>query len=165
MNDGYRNGLAAQVPAISIDFFVTFSRFDFALKRGGFLAGEIGRKASADWDRFATCLGSPFLEAIKQDPAIAIFFEEPPRRLLVKSIDVAEFCDEPEIVNTQMLFGAVRQVRNNLFHGEKGYIGQRDEKLMRAALSVLDHAFGACAANEELRGVCDAFAYAEINAH
>lgn len=43
MNDAYRAVLGHQMPDIARESFATFSRFEFAMKRGGFHAGEIGK--------------------------------------------------------------------------------------------------------------------------
>ena len=45
---------------MAVEFFAAFSRFEFALKRGGFLSGEIGGKAGPDWNRFADALEPGF---------------------------------------------------------------------------------------------------------
>lgn len=139
--NGYRAGLAGLLPPLAVEFFVAIARFDFALKRGGFLAGETDKKASADWDGFASFLGPAFFNRMKEEPPARIFFEAPPKRLVVTSDGGSEFRDAEPIANAQTLLLAVRLVRNNLFHGEKPGVNVRDEKLMTAALFILDSAF------------------------
>ena len=56
-------------------------------------------------------------------------------------------------------------VRNNLFHGEKIWMSDRDEALIRASVFVLDSAYAAANARENMRQVCVAFRYAQINPH
>lgn len=52
-----------------------------------------------------------------------------------------------------MLLEAVGLVRNNLFHGEKIWVGESHEALIRASLFVLDSAYAAASAPEDMRQV------------
>lgn len=45
MNE-YRFGIESSLEPIVLEFFATFSRFEFALKRGGYVSGQIGQRAS-----------------------------------------------------------------------------------------------------------------------
>jgi len=139
--DEYIHGLSDALHPIARMFFVTFSRFEFALKRGDFLNGAIGSPAHPDWDKFAQALGENFFRRMKTAPEANIFFSARAKKLVVIAANEADFQSPPEIRNAQQLFEATRQVRNNLFHGEKAYVTQRDVDLMTAALFVLDSAF------------------------
>jgi hypothetical protein len=163
--NGYRQYLAGNLAPIAIEFFVAFSRFEFALKRGEYLLGQEGNKAGPDWNSFGGDLGEPFFNDIRDAKGAEVFFREPPRRLTVKVGGGVEFSDQAPIVNAQKLFESVGLVRNNLFHGEKAYIGQRDEELLTASLFVLDSAFAAASQREDMRGFCQAFFHAPINEH
>lgn len=161
----YRDRIERFIEPITLEFFATFSRFEFALKRGGYLRGETGGRASPDWIGFGTDLGEPFFQRMKAENGARVFFEKPPKRLTVTAALGVEFTEQAPIVNSQMLLEAISLVRNNLFHGEKPYIDERDTHLLRASLFVLDSAFAAAQNRDELRTVCDAFRYARINAH
>ncbi|HVY20684.1 MAG TPA: hypothetical protein VHA70_11500 [Bauldia sp.] len=160
--DKYRAQIAQFVSPLAIEFFATFSRFEFALKRGGFLGGGIGEKAEANWDTFAGALEPSFFAAMLNASAARIFFEAPPKNLIRVSIDDVEYQQAAVIDNGPKLFVAVRRVRNNLLHGEKFYIGDRDEALMRAALFVLDSAMAECSVRARCQKVPGAFQYAHI---
>jgi hypothetical protein len=164
MNE-YRLGIDKTLKPIAIEFFATFSRFEFALKRGRYVNGQVGGRASPDWIRFGTELGMDFFKEMKAAEPARIFFEAPPKRLTVREDRGVEFTEQAAIVNTQMLLEAVGLVRNNLFHGEKAGIGQRDEDLLRASLFVLDSAFGTAQQRVGMCSFCNAFQYAAINAH
>ncbi len=158
MNE-YRRHLTAEIPPIVTEFFATFSRFEFALNRGGFLMGEIGRKAEPDWDTFARTLGADFFEKMRASEGAKIFFEAQPKSLKVAAAQAVEFNTPDPIVNAQMLFVAVRLVRSNLFHGEKPHVTERDQELMTAALFVLDSAMEACEGIERCQDVPRQFQY------
>ncbi|MEX1180418.1 MAG: hypothetical protein WEB63_06345 [Cucumibacter sp.] len=165
MND-YRVGVGDHVPALARTFFATFSRFEFALKRGGFAAGEIGKAASANWDKFAEKLDEGgFLKKIEAAPQAAIFFTRPPKRLTVIVGGEVDFEEMAVAVNAQQLLEAVRRVRNNLFHGEKTYIDDRDKDLMTAGLFVLDSAFEAAMQTTDCDRMTIAFAFAPVGRH
>jgi hypothetical protein len=161
----YRNGIEQNLAPIALEFFATFSRFEFALKRGNYAAGDEGKKASPDWIGFASDLGDDFFKQMEAADPARIFFEAPPKRLTIKVGGGVEFTDQDKLTNTQMLLAAVGLVRNNLFHGEKIWMGERDEALIRASLFVLDSAHAAANTREDMRQVCAAFRYAEINPH
>lgn len=164
MNE-YRHDLKHFIKPIAIEFFATFSRFEFALKRSGYLQGQVGGRAAPDWIRFGADLGEPFFEKMKAQSSARVFFDEPPKRLTISAGREVEFTDQAALVNSQMLLEAIGLVRNNLFHGEKPFFGERDEKLLRASLFVLDCAFATAQDREDLRAVCNAFRHAPINAH
>lgn len=161
----YRVGIEQNLAPIALEFFATFSRFEFALKRGNYAAGDEGKKASPDWINFAGDLGDDFFKQMEAADDARIFFEAPPKRLTIKIGGGVEFTDQDKLTNTQMLLAAVGLVRNNLFHGEKIWVGDRDEALIRASLFVLDSAYAAANAREDMRQVCGAFRYAQINPH
>lgn len=163
--DEYRRHLNVDIPTVVTEFFVTFSRFEFALKRGGFLKiGEIGSRAGPDWDEFAKALEPGFFAKMQTSERAEIFFKDQPKSLRVAAAQRVAFDTPDPIVNGEMLFGAVRLVRNNLFHGEKPRVTDRDQALMTASLFVLDSAMSDCHENERCTGVPQAFAFSQIQA-
>lgn len=162
--DEYRRHLAQEVQRPAVELFAAFARFDFALKRGGYLAGTEGHRADANWNGFANDLGPDFLLTLKGSPQAAIFFTKPPKTLKVVNGE-ASFVVPEVIVNTQQLFEAVRRVRNNLFHGDKPHMDGRDSDLIAASLFVLDAAFEAAQHNPLCNAVTYAFVFAPINDH
>ncbi|WP_157019991.1 hypothetical protein [Mesorhizobium xinjiangense] len=126
----YREALRGYVDQDAVLFFCLFSRLEFALKRGGFLKGQVGGKAEPHWESFANALGNDLFIALAKAPQASIFFSQQPKRLVVAAANEIEFVKPADIKNLQMLFEAVKLVRNNLFHGEKVYVSQRDRDLM-----------------------------------
>ena len=64
----------------ALAFFSAFSRFEFALKRTGYMRNK--DVAEADWDEFADSLGPAFLEEIRVAKCAEELLKEPPRKLI-----------------------------------------------------------------------------------
>jgi len=107
-----------------MEFFVAFSRFEFALKQAGYLkSGKDGRKAEPDWHAFATKYEDKFDP--EKEPQLREAWdyldEEPPKTQVVVhgkldfELDKRLAGKSPFDKATQ----AIKTVRNNLFHGGK----------------------------------------------
>ncbi len=129
---------------VALEFFATFARFEYALKRGGYVQGD-ERRAWADWDRFARDLAG--LEPKHVDPVLSssrYLLEHPPKKQVL--IDGRlQWMDRAGGAGSTIgdLLLNVRTVRNNVFHGGKfpeGPIDEplRDGQLVADCLSVLD---------------------------
>ncbi len=108
---------------IAWEFFIFFSRFEYALKRVDDYLMPIDGDAKPNWDRFGTQLNAQFPVNLPQvAAAIAFYSNEPPRKQirengqLTWSTPVVRVGSEPLLV---WLFRAIRVVRNNLFPGGK----------------------------------------------
>jgi len=126
-------------------FFAAFSRFEFALKRAGYLRNK--DIADADWDRFAGSLDQAFLDEVRVAKFAQETLAKPPGKPIRKG-DIVDWREAPPIENVQGLFIAIRQARNNLFHGEKfigdGVKDSRDRRLLADGLAVLELALTKC---------------------
>jgi hypothetical protein len=108
---------------VAWEFFVFFSRFEYARKRvDEFLMPSDG-DAKPNWDRFASQADGRFpLPDPPVTAAVHFYSNEPPRRqvrangILDWSEPEARIGNEPLLV---WLLRAVRVVRNKLFHGGK----------------------------------------------
>ena len=140
------------IEALGIDrdlvlrFLGVFSRFEFALKRSGFLKGS--EQAEADWDAYAKSLRGTFrsVEDTRFTETVAFFLKAPPRKQVVSGGDIdwkdTQIGDGEHQEN--YVLRLVRVVRNNLFHGGKYPIPVgpledvgRNHKLLEASLAVL----------------------------
>lgn len=130
---------------LACEFFAVFSRFEFALKEGGYVKGE-GR-ASPDWQRFAR---EVVLEA---DGPVAVslgyLIAYPPQiqtpDLKWKSLALQGKTDRAKALES------IQRVRNNLFHGGKHppmSTPGRDAELVQASLAVL---YAVLEQNEQIR--------------
>jgi hypothetical protein len=136
--------LLGELPKAATSFFVIFSRFEYTLKRAGYLRGN---KAEPNWNRLAGELGQDFLTRVRVSGEATTLLEEPPKKQVVRD-GLLAWKTMPPIENANDLFLAVSRVRNNLFHGGKYGSGpvpaiSRDERLLREATRVLEMALNA----------------------
>jgi len=127
-----------------LEFFLTFARFEFALKAAGFGGGDI-RRAWPNWDGFGRSLD---LDTARLDPNCAAAVEylslHPPWRQVVTTNGLAwdSTVGFAMLERMEQVLELVRRVRNNLFHGGKFsdevHSGPgRNELLLRHSLAVL----------------------------
>jgi len=128
-------------------FFAVFSRFEYALKRHGFLKKK--EQAEADWDSYANQLRGRFttVKAPVFKTACDYLTSEPPKKQVVHANSLgwkAAVRANNESIESYLL-RLVRMVRNNLFHGGKypypvGPMSDpgRNRRLIRSALAVLE---------------------------
>ena len=133
---------------VLLKFFVNFSRFEYALKRAGFVTSGEYHSAKANWRGFAekvsVGLGDVTEEEFKN--AKSYLIKHPPRRQVFRDHSIrweanGRWNKESE---GQYLLRLVRDVRNNLFHGGK-YDNEsvddqslRNSELLSASLTILD---------------------------
>jgi hypothetical protein len=145
----------------AVQFFAFFSRFEFALKRGGFCKRVKRDKAEADWDNFANALSVTFFNSMVENAAVNVLLREPPRDLKVGEDGQPCFANQPPPQNSLELFRAIRRIRNNLFHGEKPLFNERDRQLVAAATFILERALEKCH-QDTIREVSAVFYYAQM---
>jgi hypothetical protein len=137
-------------------FFVFFSRFEYALKRGGFLTAD-NSTATPNWDAFGRRYVSEYEQLKKSlprfDNAVKYFFSQPPRKQCHENGTLS--WSQPQRYENERcefvrLLLMIRCVRNNLFHGGKFPLmpikdPSRDRDLLVQAMVVLS----ACADIDE----------------
>lgn len=125
------------------EFFLAFSRFEYALKATRYRNKKPGR-AQIDWNEFARRNEGAF---DRNDPEIKKAFEylntDPPKEQVVNEKGNLKWDDNSRIDNMGDLEWAIRLVkttRNNLFHGGKfPYDPVRDKDLIGASMSLLEY--------------------------
>ena len=128
-----------------LEFFLRFSRFEFALKVSGYADGDTTRVSPA-WDRFARDIAEMFDKGRTPDlqSACEYYLLNPPMKQVLANGTLSWSTDLPVEPNreVELLIGLVRRVRNNLFHGGK-YNAElheetaRKEELLRGAIEIL----------------------------
>jgi hypothetical protein len=129
------------------EFFVFFSRFEYALKRHErYLMPGVGN-AEPNWDRFASDYNAEFSPDTTPTLAAAIqyYLDKPPMKQLradgkMKWSDPITLQHNGPLLVWLLL--AVRVVRNNLFHGGKFPLiaisdPSRDRELLANAITIL----------------------------
>jgi hypothetical protein len=131
-----------EIQQLVFRFFVIFSRFEYALKRSGFVTQD----ADPAWDAFAKAHRDHFTseETPELRTACDYFETHPPRRQI---FDGGALSWSPPVSRTHepqltWLLCMIRRVRNNLFHGGKYPIAHdpdpsRDPTLLNHALVIL----------------------------
>lgn len=124
-------------------FVSDFRQMEYVLKRSGFLRKE-KEIAEADWDLFASKLGSSFFDDTMAAGIAKTLIGRPPRRLLA-NMEWSPPNPAPLTNIAQLIINGVCRVRNSYIHGEKftgGPEGQwkRDATLIAEAHAVLKKA-------------------------
>ncbi len=125
-------------------FFLIFSRFEYALKRSGYV--KDGGYLQADWEKF----GDDIIDAFESQKceqlleAIDYLNKCPPRRQVLKDNKLSWKPLTNRNNDIRWLITVVKTVRNNLFHGGKYPSGpitdpSRDEQLIKHSIIVLKH--------------------------
>lgn len=129
-----------EIPAASsaaIRLFACISRFEFALKEAGFVTGVEDAAVGVGWTEFETEAGrAGAYDRLRAIDAVRPLFDEPPKKQLRKGSGFEWGAPLP-IANIQQASTAIRQIRNNLFHGGKAGADPRDDELCEAATAAL----------------------------
>ncbi len=114
--------LTIEGQTLMLEFFITFSRFECALKASNFSTGDTD-KVSANWDAFIASIRPTFSKNknTQLSQAVDYLVLHPPR---IQMVDNGQLgwrdrifnLNEPEINKLSL---SIRDIRNNLFHGGK----------------------------------------------
>jgi hypothetical protein len=130
-------------PAI-VDFIVTFSRLEYALKASGEFLKKT-KDAEADWTAFAGNIESNINNSINCEfkKSMEYILNNPPRKQINENGVIKWKRVDPSQRNkTKNLIMYICRIRNNLFHGGK-FVGgdleefDRDFSLVKSALLIL----------------------------
>ena len=106
-------------PADAVHFFKVMMRLEYALKATGF-AEMNGDRLEICWDRFANeRLGKALFETIRDSGKANTLISQPPSHQVIDAGGDLTFRPAAQVMSVQDLLGALRRVRNNLFHGGK----------------------------------------------
>lgn len=144
----FNESITVEGQNLIIEFFVTFSRFEYALKAAGFANGN-NSNVNPNWDTFTTSIRESFDNVARpNEVSIAINYlsNHPPRVQNYENQQLGwrerlfQF-NEP-LINKLSLH--IRDVRNNLFHGGK-FNGNYEEDvsrnfiLLKHSIEILNH--------------------------
>jgi hypothetical protein len=108
-----------KLPALAVEFFVKFSRFECAMKRTGIYAVGDEQDVQPDWDKLAADLGRVFFARVVESGIAVTLIKEPPKKQIKQNDGSLGWRDMGAVVNTFDLLLAIRRARNNLVHGGK----------------------------------------------
>ena len=125
-------------PKDAIKFFKMMMRLEYSLKEYRY-ARRKGSTVEVTWDEFAKKLGKDFFRRIKNSGILKQLLEHPPKRQTLEDNRLL-WESVTEISNVQELLGAVRRVRNNLFHGGKhgDPDSERNDDLISDCITVIE---------------------------
>jgi hypothetical protein len=105
---------------VVINFFVVFSRFEYALKSAGYL--QNGPNAKPDWCEFASDIMTDF-DRVEDETVLeaADWLKQHPPKKQVTNNNGLEFSDRNDATahGSVLLTRLITTIRNNLFHGGK----------------------------------------------
>lgn len=128
------------------DFFLSFSKFEFALKTAKFAVGN-EKKVSPDWDSFAASVKNTFDKTQNKNlgDAIDYFLNKPPWKQVLINGAMSWDASIPNngISEIEKVLLLIRRVRNNLFHGGKFNFNIHKDKertitLLKSSLVILN---------------------------
>jgi hypothetical protein len=136
---------------VVFEFFATFSRFEYAVKRAGYL--KASQQAEPDWDRFANSIKGSFARLSEQVSAAVVYLEsDPPKKQVSVQVNQQYRLDWRDTSRgdgesyERFIIRLVTTIRNNLFHGGKypPPLGPqsdvaRNRKLLKSGLAVIKH--------------------------
>ena len=128
-------------PAETARLFKVMMRLEFGLKEIGCCRAGGDQKVEVDWDRLANeCLGRSFFDAVKAEGNADVLLKAPPQHQIINDEGFLSWEQAGAVSNIRELIGAVRRVRNNLFHGGKHGDPDKDrnDSLICNALAVVD---------------------------
>ncbi len=114
-----RNDITPKLAEAALEFLFWFSRFEFALKQGGYLkSSDAGKKAEPNWDMFVKRNRARYEPS---SAARALLLARPRQQVVMGKGQLAwqelQFAaTEFELQKVTLL---LRLVRNNVFHGGK----------------------------------------------
>lgn len=145
---------------LAIVFFLFFSRFEYALKRSGYLKQSSSKvnPASADWMQYAAkhphILRENYDESLLK--AVEYLAASPPKKQVSRNgeLDWEDDCRD-SLTDPARIFTLVCRIRNNLFHGGKFPSGpvadtDRDRRLIQAGIDIMQ---GCLNADSRLREI------------
>lgn len=121
-------------------FVAMFSRLEYAMKRCPEFRQVKHGFVEANWGAFQVC---PEIAALyvplDQLAEAGELIETPPMQRIEAGSGLPWGNPPPKCANMIEVVRALKNVRNNLFHGEKGVVQTpRDERLFSAAISVMN---------------------------
>ncbi|SNZ21323.1 hypothetical protein [Cohaesibacter gelatinilyticus] len=134
---------------LSRDFLISFSRFEYALKEKLYVhKGDAVKPLKVNYSKFGADIRDRFKEKMTGDPtlkkAVEYFCSEPPKEQIWDGEKPRWSEQETGVEATSdNMIQLIYRVRNNLFHGGKGWLhpegnNERDKLLMEYALEILE---------------------------
>ena len=128
-----------------MEFFLVFSRAEYALKNAGFARGD-DNWVTPDWDGFAESLRDRFQKNRSNElrQATEYILNNPPMKQVFRQNSLMWETNLPNgnLSDIEKLIRLVRRIRNNLFHGGKHNVAlfedaERSTHLLTSSLVII----------------------------
>lgn len=138
--------LRESLDKLAFRFFKLFAQYESTMKEHNFFSVKNGGEISVAWDRFANeVIGADFRNSLGERASAADYIlQNPPMKQSVNKdgkIIWKEVSNKDK--SAQALFGHIRRVRNNLFHGAKfngtWFDPERSRVLLENSFLILKH--------------------------
>jgi len=130
-NNSYPVCVDAEAARVVGRFLETFSNFEYALKRTEYRTGDNGKNTvKANWDTFGKTLDELRIK-IHPDIETMQLIIRPPQRLMLKGTVPEWEPNQLQGLSWENILRHVRNVRNNLVHGEKTILGGEENSAKR----------------------------------
>lgn len=129
-------------PGLLFDFFLVFSRTEYALKNGGFSKGN-ERRVDPDWDGFSASIKDVFVKDKSNElsDAFDYILKNPPKKQVLRqnNLDWDKNIPNGNLTDIEKVLNLVRRIRNNLFHGGKHNDANTDHNklLLKSSLAII----------------------------
>ena len=141
----YEEKISEENRILIANFFIMFSRFEYALKTTTFARNSNGRVV-ANWESFVASIRNDFDKEKNANIKSAVDFllDYPPKtqQLLDNNLCFQDDELQDNVPEINKLDVYIRRIRNNLFHGGKiyGYFddGLRNPQLLKFAMIILE---------------------------
>ena len=135
--------MKSQLDRLAFDLFKLFAQYEYALKAMGYGRARREGQAEPDWERFVNEVGCQVMAL--EEPSIVgamqYLFDQPPKRQVWVDGAVQWAPVSSSERSAQVLFGHIRRIRNNLYHGGKfnghWFDPDRSRELIGHALIIL----------------------------
>lgn len=136
----------ADYKSLVFDFFIAFSRFEYALKRANYLQHPNGR-AEPDWEAFAKAMHHKFVPEMQENikKSLKYLKENPARQQVVNNGELGwkDMSFGNQDCYLWKVLKIVKTTRNNLFHGGKYPVVEicepsRDNTLLESCIDILN---------------------------
>jgi hypothetical protein len=149
--EGFNKKITVEGLNLITEFFIIFSRFEYALKKSNFANYNNNGPVLANWDGFVTSI-APSFNYEKNDElkdAVKYLMQYPPRMQVIDNGQLSwrERVFQTNVPSINKLCLSIRDIRNNLFHGGK-FNGRyerdvsRNYLLLKSSITVLNDWLG-----------------------
>ncbi|MBB4339860.1 hypothetical protein [Rhizobium leguminosarum] len=137
--------LSAQMDAAPIQFFATFSRFEWAFGQEGDSFSLKPPSPGISWDKVGQAFGGKFYQLVRADVEASRIIADPPKAIEnLAGLGFRFNATPPHCGDASAVFHALARIRNNFFHGWKTGLEADDRQHIADGNAVLRITYEFC---------------------